>query len=53
MNRVESKEPTFFINSKLGVNLSAATSDGYGVRQYLPDENAVILTNDRRIEYDH
>merc|ERR1740115_5201 len=47
------KGTDFFINSKLGVNLSAATSDGYGVKQYLPDENAVILTNDRRIEYDH
>ena len=30
-----------------------AKSDGIGVKTYLPEENAVILTNDRRIEYDH
>lgn len=43
----------YFINSKLGICASAAGSDGCNVGQYLPDENAVVLTNGRRIEYDH
>lgn len=30
-----------------------AKSDGVGVKTFLPEENAVILKNDRRIEYDH
>jgi len=47
------KRTDYYINSKLGINLSSAHSDGFGVKTYLPDENAVILTNDRRIEYDH
>jgi len=47
------KRTDFFVNSKLGVNLSAAGSDAFGVKQYLPDENAIVLENDRRIEYDH
>lgn len=30
-----------------------AKSDLIGIKQYLPEESAVILKNDRRIEYDH
>jgi sulfide:quinone oxidoreductase len=43
----------YYVNSKLGTNLSAAGSEGFGVKQFLPSENAIILENDRRIEYDN
>ena len=42
----------YYINSKLGIDNSSAGTDGYNVAEYLPEENAVILTNGRRIEYD-
>jgi len=38
-------------NSKLAINMYTAHSDNLGVAKYLPDENAVILTNGRRIGY--
>lgn len=47
------KKTDFSVSSKLAICMSAAQSDGFGLEKYLPDENAVVLTNGRRIEYDH
>lgn len=41
------------LNASLAVNMYTAKSDLVGIKQYLPEESAVILKNDRRIEYDH
>ena len=37
---------------KNSINKHTASSDGQGVVKYLPNENAVILKNGRRVEYD-
>ena len=41
-----------FGSPKNSLSKFAASSDGQGVAQYLPNENAVILKNGRRVEYD-
>lgn len=43
----------YLIAASLAVNMYTAKSDLIGIKQYLPEESAVILKNDRRIEYDH
>jgi NADH dehydrogenase FAD-containing subunit len=47
------KKTDYSVSSKLAICMSAAQSDGFVLDKYLPDENAVVLTNGRRIEYDH
>jgi len=37
------------MNASLAINMYTAKSDGLGVKQYLPEENAIVLTNDRKI----
>lgn len=41
----------YLMSSKLGVEPSAATTDLVGVSQYLPEENAIVLTNGEKIKY--
>ena len=41
------KKTQYNIAASLAIDMYTAKSDGVGVKQYLPDENAVILTNDR------
>ena len=36
-----------------GACLSAAQSDGFKATQMLPEENALVLENGRRVEYEH
>lgn len=41
----------YLMSSGLAVEQSAATSDMLGVKQYLPEENAVILEDGKRVGY--
>lgn len=41
------------LTAKLAIDNHTAHSDGVGVEKIIPNENAVVLRNSRRIEYDH
>lgn len=43
----------YVLNAKLSIDSHTAHSDGVGADKILPEENAIILRNGRRIEYDH
>jgi len=43
----------YVLNAKLSLDTNTAHSDGVGVDKILPEEDAVILRNGRRIGYDH
>lgn len=43
----------YVLNAKLSIDAHTAHSDGVGCDKILPDENAIVLRNGRRIEYDH
>jgi len=43
----------YLLNAKLALNMYTAHSDVIGVDKFLPEENAVVLRNGRRIGYDH
>ena len=43
----------YLINAKLAINMYTAHSDLIGVDKFLPNENAIVLKNGRRIEYNH
>ena len=43
----------YLLNAKLGVNKYAATSEGVGCSEYLPQENAIVLKNGRKIKYEY
>jgi len=43
----------YILNAKLSIDAHTAHSDGVGAEKIIPEENAVILRNGRRIEYDH
>jgi sulfide:quinone oxidoreductase len=40
-------------NAKLAINMYTAHSDCIGVDKFVPNENAIVLRNGRRISYDH
>ena len=41
----------YLMNAKIALDRNTASSDYAGVSKYLPNENAVILTNGRRVGY--
>jgi NADH dehydrogenase FAD-containing subunit len=43
----------YILNAKLSLDAHTAHSDGIGAEKIIPEENAIILRNGRRIEYDH
>lgn len=43
----------YLLNAKLALNMHTAHSDNIGASQILPEENAVVLRNGRRIGYNH
>lgn len=43
----------YLLNAKLALDTNTAHSDGIGCEKILPEENAIVLRNGRRIEYDH
>lgn len=43
----------YILNAKLSIDAHTAHSDGIGADKIIPEENAIILRNGRRIEYDH
>ena len=49
----QASKDEYQLNAKLAIDNHTAHSDGVGVDKILPDENAVVLRNSRRIEYDH
>jgi NADH dehydrogenase FAD-containing subunit len=43
----------YVLNAKLSLDAHTAHSDGIGAEKIIPEENAIVLRNGRRIEYDH
>ena len=43
----------YLFNAKMGINKFAASSDMVGLQEYQPENNAIILRNGRKINYDY
>lgn len=43
----------FFPSSKLSINMYTAHSEYMGVKDFLPNENKIVMRNGRVIQYDH
>lgn len=49
----QASKDEYELSAKLAIDDHTAHTDGVGVEKILPGENAVVLRNSRRIEYDH
>lgn len=43
----------YLLNAKLGINKFAASSEGVACQEFLPQENAIVLKNGRKIKYEY